>query len=190
MFILDSSTSVSNTDFEKMLNVTKTFLAGTNIDDDKVRVGVVLYSTNVVKQFHLNRYKTKGDVLAAISEIRRMLGDTNIADAIKITRESMFTTRNGDRPDIPNVAIIITDGISNINSRRTIPEANKAKTGGIRIFAIGVGVEDDTELDNIASLPIEDNRISIKDFDELHWKMDVMYMSLCSGKLHKNKSSC
>lgn len=169
-----------------MLNVTKVFLDGTNIDDDKVRVGVVLYSTRVVKQFYLNSYNTKAEVMRAISDINRMLGDTNIADAIQMIRETMFTSRNGDRPNVPNVAIIITDGISNINSRRTIPEADKAKDDDIRIFAIGVGVEDDTELDNIASFPLEDNRISIKDFDELHWKMDVMYLSLCPGKLIHN----
>ena len=183
MFILDSSTSVSNTDFDKMLNVTKVFLNGTNIDDDKVRIGVVLYSTRVKKQFHLNSHSTKEEVMGEISHITRLFGDTNIADAIQITRETMFNTRNGDRPDIPNVAIIITDGISNINSRRTIPEAEMAKDENIRIFAIGVGVENGTELDSIASSPLEDNRISIKDFDELHWKMDVMYLSLCPGKL-------
>ena len=186
VFILDSSTSVSDSDFNKMLNVTQTFLTGTNINDGKVRVGVVLYSTRVITQFHLNKYRTKSEVISAISNINRMLGDTNIADAIKTTRNTMFTAQNGDRPGVPNIAIIITDGISNINSIKTIPEANTAKEEDIRIFAIGVGVEDGTELDSIASKPIEDNRISIKDFDELHWKMDVMYLSLCPGNLNCN----
>lgn len=164
-----------------MLNVTKTFLSGTNIDDNKVRVGVVLFSSRVAIQFHLNRHKTKAQLLKAISGIDRTFGDTNIADAIQTTQESMFITSYGDRPEVQNVAIIITDGISNINSWRTKPEADKAKEAGIRIFAIGVGIEDETELNNIASLPLEDNRISIKYFDELQKKTDVMYLSLCRG---------
>ena len=42
-------------------------------------------------------------------------------------REEIFNPLRGDRPDAPNVAIILTDGVSNINSRRTIPEAETAR---------------------------------------------------------------
>ena len=181
--MLDSSTTVSNTDFEKMLNMTKVFVNGTNIGDGKVQIGVVVYSTGVNKPFYLNSYHRKQEIMERISNIKRMFGEANLADAIQETRVSMFNTRNGDRPDIPNVAMIITASESNNKETRVNIEAEKAKNDDIRIFIIGVGLDDAAELNNIASTPLEDNAISIKDFDELQWRMDVMYLSLCPGKI-------
>ena len=67
-------------------------------------------------------------------------GSTNTADSIEAMRNEMFTAENGDRPDVRNMAIIITDGVSNINSRRTIPEADLAKEEGIHIYTVGIGL--------------------------------------------------
>lgn len=40
-------------------------------------------------------------------------GGTNTHLPLKTARESMFTYRYGDRPDVPNLAIILTDGQTN-----------------------------------------------------------------------------
>ena len=183
MFILDSSTRVLSSEFIKMLNVTVKFLTGTDIDGGKVRVGILLYSTRVYEQFHLNTYTTQQGIISAISKMHRLLGDANIADAIRAAKDTMFTIENGDRPEVPNVAVVITEGVSNIHSMKAIREADKAKEAGIRLFVIGIGVEDGAELDYIASQPMEENRISIKDFDDLRWNIDMMYLSLCPGNL-------
>ena len=45
-----------------------------------------------------------------------------------------FTTANGDRMEAPNVAIVLTDGVSNVDKQNTIPAANAAKTDGITII--------------------------------------------------------
>ena len=44
-----------------------------------------------------------------------MGGQTDTSSAIRLMMTTMFTQSNGDRPNAPNVAIIITDGNSNIN---------------------------------------------------------------------------
>ena len=41
------------------------------------------------------------------------------------------------RPDVQQIAIILTDGVSNIDGGRTIPEADQAKAENINIFVIG-----------------------------------------------------
>ena len=71
----------------------------------------------------MNRYSTKSEVLNAISKIKYAYGSTNTADAIKTMADEMFTRRNGDRPDVENACIVITDGVSNINSKQTLPNA-------------------------------------------------------------------
>lgn len=58
-----------------------------------VRVGALIYSTNVKVQFHLNRYRRKVDVMTAIDRIPYIYGSTNTADAIKTMRDEMFTFR-------------------------------------------------------------------------------------------------
>jgi hypothetical protein len=42
-------------------------------------------------------------------------------------RTEMFTARHGDRPEADNVAIVMTDGVSNINQYKTVPEADECR---------------------------------------------------------------
>lgn len=88
-----------------------------------VRVGVAIYSTGVQVEFHLNEFSSKADVYQAIDNIPYIYGSTNTADALQKMNSEMFTRRNGDRPHIPNTCIIVTDGVSSVNTHRTIPEA-------------------------------------------------------------------
>jgi hypothetical protein len=108
-----------------------------DVDSGSVRIGVLIYSTDVQIQFNLNEYKTTSAVKAAIDNIPYIYGSTNTADAIMTMHSRMFTRSNGDRPGVPNIGIVLTDGVSNINSRRTIPEANTARRKDIEVYAIG-----------------------------------------------------
>ena len=91
----------------------------------------------------------------------------------------MYTPQNGDRPGVDNICIVVTDGVSNINSRRTIPEAEQARAEGIHIYAIGIGLTDTTELDGIASKPVEKNRFAVQEFSELSTLRDEVFAGFC-----------
>ena len=66
----------------------------------------------------------------------------------------LLLLQNGDRPNVPNVAIVITDGQSNYDHDLTIPDADIDKAAGITLFAVGVTDQINlVELDGIASLP-------------------------------------
>ena len=54
-------------------------------------------------------------------------GRTYTASAIRQMRTSMFTSDRGDRSDAENIAIFFTDGNSNIEMDRTIPEAIQSR---------------------------------------------------------------
>lgn len=54
IFILDASTSVTESNFQKMRDFLKRFLRNADIDSGSVRVGVNIYSTDVQVVFHLN----------------------------------------------------------------------------------------------------------------------------------------
>lgn len=166
-----------------MLQFTKDLLQNSDIDSGSVRVGVLSYSTKVTVHFQLKDYSTKAEVFDAINNIPYMFGSTNTAEAITTMRQEMFTIGNGDRSDVKNVAIIITDGVSNINSRSTVPEAERARDeDGIHIYAIGIGLSDVRELNSMASVPAEDNSFSVQSFDELVGLDQKIFSSICPGK--------
>lgn len=88
-----------------------------------VRVGIAIYSTEVQIEFNLNTHSTKAEVYRAIDDIPYIYGSTNTADALQTMSTVMFSPRNGDRPGVPNTCIILTDGVSNVNVDRSLPEA-------------------------------------------------------------------
>lgn len=68
------------------------------IDSGNFRVGAVTFSDNARQEFYLNSYNKMQDIERALSRIRYVYGSTNTADALRMVRETMLTTSNGDRP--------------------------------------------------------------------------------------------
>ena len=179
VIILDSSTSVGQDNYKKMLQFCKDFLHAANIDSGSVRVGIVSYSTKVTVEFQLNDYNKKADLFSAIDKIPWRYGSTNTADGLLTMHSEMFTAANGDRDGVPNIAIIVTDGVSNINSRRTITEAEDARAKGIHIYAIGIGLTDTREVNGIASVPATENAFFVQSFDELEGLDEAIFAATC-----------
>ncbi|XP_059165060.1 uncharacterized protein LOC131947776 [Physella acuta] len=94
-------------------------------------------------------------------------------------RTTMFSPEHGDRPNVPNIAVVITDGQSNRNSERTIPEADAAKAQGIQIYAIGVGAGITEELNRIASTPVDDFRFKVENYSLLKSLREKLFSAIC-----------
>lgn len=182
VIILDSSTSVGQENYNKMLKFCKDFLANADIDSGAVQIGIVSYSTNVIVEFYMNTYSTKQQVFDAIDSIPYRYGSTNTYGGLQTTRTQLYTAGRGDRNGVPDVVIILTDGVSNINSRRTIPEAQRLRSAGIHIYAVGIGLQDTKELDAIATPPKEENSFNVQDFDELATLSERVFQAFCPGK--------
>jgi len=119
------------------MNIVRAF----SISPDLTQIGVLTFSNDARMRFYLNQYRNRDDVIAAISRLNITLGDTNIADALRMARTELFSRQHGARPDVPKILILITDGTANIEERSTIPEANATKAAGIQIFTVGIGSE-------------------------------------------------
>jgi Mg-chelatase subunit ChlD len=92
----------------------------------------------------------KEDVLKAIGAITHSLGDaTRTYLALEHTHSVIYKAGNGERPDVLDVIIVLTDGETNPGSydrhwaasgkRQTQIEAAKLKDRPAYVFAIGVG---------------------------------------------------
>ncbi|KAK3085716.1 hypothetical protein FSP39_007747 [Pinctada imbricata] len=106
-------------------------------------------------------------------------GLTNMADALSAVRTAMFIPENGDRPDANNIAILITDGYSNIKDRRTIPEADLTRKDNIEVYTIGIDIQDLRELRGIASKPSWRYSYDVSSVEELIQLGPNIYETIC-----------
>lgn len=168
VFVLDSSGSIGLNNWYKITNFTANVVNAFNIAQENVRVGVLWYGNEADVAFYLNTYTDRRQILDEIRQIPWKDQETNTSGAIRTMRTQMFTPERGDRPDVPNIGVVITDGESNRDADLTIPEANDAKADGIIMFALGIGdkVSMD-ELIGIANSPKDKYVFKATDFDAL-----------------------
>ncbi|XP_062575514.1 matrilin-2-like, partial [Saccostrea cucullata] len=165
VFILDSSTYDSN--YNNMKSFVKKFLQTAKIDCGEMRVGLMIYGSQVTIEFQLNTYDTKTELIDAVDKIPWRYGGFNPANALKTMHEEMFSDANGDRVGVRNICVILTGGILNINDYITITESEKAREKGIHIYAIDIALKVFSEVIRIANQPASLNAFAVESFDEL-----------------------
>ena len=168
-FIIDSSGSIrdnnppdrSYDNWQLQQDFLSQLVGMFTIGPDATRVGAVVFSEQVRLVFSLSTYSDAQSVKDAINAIAYLGQTTNTPEGLRVTREQCFNAGNGDRPDIPNLAIFISDGVPFPPERRdpAIREAENLKNAGVSVVAIGVtNVIDMDLLRAISSAPQEEGR--------------------------------
>ena len=62
---------------------------------------------------------------------------TNTSGGIWYASDVMFTPEHGDRGNVMNVMVVITDGESNRDPQFVAPNADNARAKGIEVFVLG-----------------------------------------------------
>ena len=94
----------------------------------------------------------------------------------------MFTPLSGDRLDVPNFVVLITDGASD-DSLETISEAFLAKRADIHFIVVGVGrLVNDGELCTVANYPYPVNYLPATDVQALSSLTDTTRNLLCNSE--------
>ena len=95
-------------------------------------------------------------------------------------KATMFNVSNGDRPGVPNIGIVITDGMST-NGLRTKMAAESARGDGIILFAVGIGLHPNSaELEAIATKP--GYVFTVGDFSKLDQIVELFQEKICKGE--------
>ena len=76
---------------------------------------IIMHILVIEPQWHLNTYNRKEDVLQGVRTLVYRPGRTNMAEAMATMRDNMFTQANGDRPDVPNIGIMVGDLIPTVD---------------------------------------------------------------------------
>ena len=185
IFVVDSSGSIRQQRFEMVLSYIMKVIDSLEVAPDRVRVGLITYGDSASIRFHLNSYQHKEDVLQAIETTEFSRGRTATADALQQMRRVMFTSANGDRQDVANFAVVVTDGQSNVRREDTIPEAIQARIEGVHIMAVTVMPEGpNLEIKGIATDPDDYNLFNVRNFNDLGSLVSRLVDGVCNGKLN------
>ena len=180
VFLMDSSGSVTQTHFEKMLSFVAHLSRLIGMKDGKTRIGLLKYNHGAHIEFHMNEHQTYPSLAKAVMAVPYDPGKTNIAAALRRMRRDMFVRSHGDRPGVPNIGVLLADGYSSVDMHDTTSEAVKARQKGIQLFTLGIGIEDFDELKLIAN---DDDRVFSADgFDSLTDLVQTMADRICKGK--------
>ncbi len=154
-FVIDSSGSIrdnnpqdgSYDNYELQLDFLANLVRAFTIGPDDTRVGAIVFSEQVILQFPLSQYDSAQDITQAILAIPYLGQTTNTPEALLQTRTQCFSQANGDRPNVPNLAIVVTDGVPFPDSRRdpALEEARNLRNA--RVTVISIGITDNIDVD-------------------------------------------
>ena len=82
----------------------------------------------------MTKLLTASQMLDRIGRISYDKGNTNTSGGLFKMNREVFVEANGDRPDIDNIAIVLTDGASTRDTNLLIPYASEAKYKGTKIL--------------------------------------------------------
>lgn len=150
IFLVDGSTSISLENFKSMQKFMLSMVNQTTVGENLTRFGVLLYSNDPKMMFKLNQFKTRQEVLKAISGLKPPSGDTYTGKALKFCLQ-FFSAENGGRAElqVPQILMVITDG--DATDRNNLVEPSEAlRSKGVNIFSIGVKGANMTQLEIMA----------------------------------------
>ncbi|WAR03535.1 COCA1-like protein [Mya arenaria] len=180
-FLLDSSGSISPGDFRKELRFTNDVTEMFDTDSGAVRVGVLSFSQTVTPHIGLGEYADRSDLLTRIASVPYEGRGTNTAEALAFLCDKGMSLEQ-TRPDVPRVAIVLTDGMSQ-NMTATLQNAALVHRSAITVFVIGIGSQvDRKELEAIGSSPTVSHVFMIDNFDALDHIKENLASQACDAK--------
>ena len=113
--VIDQTKSVGMRNYDKMLDSIKSLIEKYDVGEDRTHFSIVTYARNAKVRVSLDdpKYHSRKALTKLLDEMKKRdkLGNPTRTDiALKIVREEVFATENGDRPESPNIMIVFTDG--------------------------------------------------------------------------------
>lgn len=183
IILVDTSSSINSGagaggNFDLVREFIINLVLATPVGSDQIRIGAFRFADNANLEFYLNACRDQNCVVDRIRRIQYRGGETNTAEGLELVRTDGYQERNGHRPSVKKLLIVITDGVSNINEENTIPNANLLKRDDVGIIAVGVSQHVDfDELRGIASSP--ELVLQVDSFDALEATKDRLIELTC-----------
>jgi len=183
VFVLDSSGSITRERFDIVKEMVISVVNELDVRMERTRVGLIYWSNNAFVAFNMIDYgQVKQDVVEAIRRVPYLGNWTQTQDALRLVHDTAFQHHNGDRDGVPNVAVLVSDGNSNVLAHLTSVQASVCRMNGIRMVAVGLGdLVNVAELSMIATRPLDANMFLHPSFDELENITASLIQTTCDG---------
>jgi len=136
-FVVDASSSIGEENFDIVRRFLKSLAHYFNVGQDTVRIGMISFNRKVTNILKLADVNNKKDLDDAVDRIPYNGKGTNTGRALREVVKNAFVPENGDRPDVQNQVVVITDG----KSKDDIKTPGRALKKLAHVMAIGVGVK-------------------------------------------------
>uniref|UniRef100_A0A8C7QMH6 Collagen type XII alpha 1 chain n=1 Tax=Oncorhynchus mykiss TaxID=8022 RepID=A0A8C7QMH6_ONCMY len=176
VILVDGSYSIGLSNFAKVRAFLEVLVNSFDIGQDKIQISLVQYSRDAHTEFYLNTHHDMSAVVNAVRTFPYRGGSTNTGRAMTYVREKIFLTNRGSRPNVPRVTILITDGKSSDSFK---DPATKLKKADVEIFAVGVKDAVRSELEAIATEPVETHVYTVEDFDAFQRISKELTQAIC-----------
>ena len=177
-FLLDSSGSLSDDEWTKTKNFVESVINNLNVGRDETLVSVSSFSENYRLHFRLNTHYSSRRAADAVRGIVKMGAGTDTTEGLRKLLSVVFQPEAGDRKDVPNRVVLITDGRAD-NRRSAVAAANRLKhISSAYIAVVGVGPDADVdELKMLATSP--DDVIMATDYGSLQSVVRQLLAAIC-----------
>jgi len=177
-FILDSSSSIKDKNFQYVREYVIGLISTMPVGLDKTRVGILTYNNDVIHRVRLNQFDKKSELMAAVNDIPYEGRGTKTNAALEYAVDEALTLENGDRPDVPNFVLVLTDGRATDDVRVGAPRLREKAA----VIAVGVGKRiEKKELEHIAG--DKGNVFMVADFRSLAPALQSDGNSICAEAL-------
>ncbi|KTF91476.1 hypothetical protein cypCar_00012955 [Cyprinus carpio] len=148
IFLVQCTRRIRIQDFENIRNFLISVVNSTQIGDNLIRIGVIVYS-GTPYQFSLNQYNNKRQVVEALETLKPPTGNFNTAKALGYSL-NYFKEENGGRHKrgIPQMLFVITDGDAR-DRENLYTWADEFAANHINVYGIGVARAQKSDLEII-----------------------------------------
>ncbi|XP_070692202.1 collagen alpha-6(VI) chain [Pempheris klunzingeri] len=174
-FLIDHSGSIYPSDFNDMKKFIIEFLHTFRIGPQHVRMGVAKYADSPNLEFDLTTYSDAKTLEKAVEGIKQIGGGTETGKALEFMGPHFDRAMASRGHKVPEYLVVITDGKSSDEVK--IP-AEKLRSQGVVVYAIGVKNADEVELKEISGNP--KRTFFVNNFDALRPIKDDIITDICS----------
>ncbi|KAK2909653.1 collagen alpha-6(VI) chain-like isoform X2 [Channa argus] len=187
VFLVDSSGSIGDTNFQEVRQFLKRFATSLDIGPDNVRIGLAQYSDDPHQEFLLKDNLDKQSLLTVFETFTYQGGGTETGKAIDFLLQTYFTEEAGSRASqrVPQIAVIITDGESTDD---VLPPAQRLRQHGVLVFGIGVGAANLDELASITNRPRNHFLFPIDSYQALQRLSESLLKTVCISMEYRRQA--
>ncbi|XP_074491236.1 von Willebrand factor A domain-containing protein 1-like isoform X2 [Sebastes fasciatus] len=154
LLLLDSSGSVANYEFIRLLLFTTELLRPFSLGTGHVRVGLLQVGTNPNLEFGLDVHNNQESLQKALGSVRQLQGDTNTEAALRVAQQLLTETDE----NVPKILLWLTDGVQPGDVDEPM---SQLKAQGVSVLAVSTVHGNYQVLQRAVTPPLESHLYSV-----------------------------